>query len=68
MSKGTDFSLGRAPTDYLVACVGGGSNAMGPFYPFVDDHDVKLWGVEAAGQGLDTGKRMPPLSAEVLLG
>lgn len=52
---------GRLP-DYLVACVGGGSNAMGLFYPFVDDHDVKLWGVEAAGQGLDTGKHAATIS------
>ena len=52
---------GRLP-DYLVACVGGGSNAMGMFYPFVDDHDVKLWGVEAAGQGLDTGKHAATIS------
>jgi tryptophan synthase beta chain len=42
---------GRLPTD-VVACVGGGSNAMGIFAGFVDDPDVKLWGVEAAGHGL----------------
>ncbi|WCN36699.1 tryptophan synthase subunit beta [Aneurinibacillus uraniidurans] len=42
--------------DYVVACVGGGSNAMGMFYPFLDDVDVKLIGVEAAGQGVDTDK------------
>ncbi|HEX7228761.1 MAG TPA: tryptophan synthase subunit beta [Candidatus Binatia bacterium] len=46
---------GRLP-DYLVACVGGGSNAMGLFYPFVRDHRVKMLGVEAAGQGLPSGK------------
>lgn len=44
---------GRLP-DYLVACVGGGSNAMGLFYPFINDLDVKLVGVEAAGEGIDT--------------
>lgn len=44
---------GRLP-DYLVACVGGGSNAMGMFHPFRDDPEVKLVGVEAAGQGLET--------------
>ena len=46
---------GRLP-DYLVACVGGGSNSMGLFYPFVRDLKVKLLGVEAAGRGLRSGK------------
>ena len=46
---------GRLP-DYLVACVGGGSNAMGLFYPFVRDPKVRMLGVEAAGRGLRTGK------------
>ena len=40
--------------DYIVACVGGGSNAMGIFYPFIEDSSVKLVGVEAAGKGLNT--------------
>lgn len=44
---------GRLP-DYILACIGGGSNAMGIFYPFIDDKDVKLIGVEAAGRGVDT--------------
>jgi len=44
---------GKLP-DYILACVGGGSNAMGIFYPFVGDAEVKLIGVEAAGKGLDT--------------
>jgi len=44
---------GRLP-DYLVACVGGGSNAMGLFYEFKDDQEVKMFGVEAAGHGLST--------------
>jgi len=44
---------GRLP-DYLVACVGGGSNAIGLFHPFFDDEDVKMIGVEPAGEGLDT--------------
>ncbi len=44
---------GRLP-DYIVACVGGGSNAIGIFYPFVQDEQVKLIGVEAAGKGIDT--------------
>ncbi|WP_457567745.1 tryptophan synthase subunit beta [Desulfurobacterium sp.] len=46
---------GRLP-DLIVACVGGGSNAMGIFYPFVEDKEVELVGVEAGGYGLDTGK------------
>jgi tryptophan synthase beta chain len=46
---------GRLP-DYLVACVGGGSNSMGLFYPFVKDRNVKMLGVEAAGRGIRTGK------------
>jgi tryptophan synthase beta chain len=46
---------GRLP-DYLIACVGGGSNSMGLFYPFVEDAKVKMIGVEAAGRGLRTGK------------
>lgn len=46
---------GRLP-DYLIACVGGGSNAMGMFHPFKDDKEVKLIGVEAGGLGLDSGK------------
>jgi tryptophan synthase beta chain len=45
---------GRLP-DSLVACIGGGSNAMGLFHPFLDDKDVEIYGVEAAGHGLDTG-------------
>lgn len=45
---------GRLP-DYLIACIGGGSNAMGLFYPFSEDKSVKLIGVEAAGFGLDSG-------------
>jgi tryptophan synthase beta chain len=46
---------GRLP-DYLVACVGGGSNCMGLFYPFVKDRKVRMLGVEAAGKGIRTGK------------
>ena len=45
----------RRLPDYLVACVGGGSNAIGLFHPFFDDREVKFIGVEAAGQGLETG-------------
>ncbi|AHN22654.1 tryptophan synthase subunit beta [Lysinibacillus sphaericus] len=46
---------GRLP-DAVVACIGGGSNAIGMFHPFVDDEAVALYGVEAAGSGIDTGK------------
>lgn len=53
---------GRLP-DALVACVGGGSNAIGLFHPFIDDADVKLIGVEAAGDGIATGRHSAPLSA-----
>ena len=53
---------GRLP-DAIVACVGGGSNAMGIFYPFLEDRDVRLIGVEAAGYGLHTGKHAAPLNA-----
>jgi len=45
---------GRLP-DSLVACIGGGSNAMGLFHPFLDNKDIEIYGVEAAGHGLDTG-------------
>lgn len=46
---------GKLP-DYVIACVGGGSNAMGIFYPFIDDESVKLIGVEAAGHGVESGE------------
>ena len=44
---------GKLP-DALIACIGGGSNAIGLFHPFLDDKDVELFGVEAAGKGLNT--------------
>ena len=52
--------------EYVVACVGGGSNAIGTFYPFVDDPEVKLIGVEAAGRGLETGEHAASLVAGVV--
>jgi tryptophan synthase beta chain len=55
-------SHGRLP-DYIVACVGGGSNSIGIFFPFIDDEDVKLIGVEAEGQGITSGKHAASLSA-----
>ncbi|MGE0622508.1 MAG: tryptophan synthase subunit beta [Pseudomonadales bacterium] len=54
--------VGRLP-DALVACVGGGSNAIGLFHPFIDDADVRLIGVEAGGLGLETGRHAAPLNA-----
>ncbi len=54
--------FGRLP-DTLVACVGGGSNAIGLFYPFIDDAKVRLVGVEAGGRGLETGAHAAPLNA-----
>ena len=55
-------ATGRLP-DALVACVGGGSNAIGLFHPFLDDASVRLIGVEAGGLGLRTGRHAAPLSA-----
>jgi tryptophan synthase beta chain len=54
--------LGRQP-DYVIACVGGGSNAMGIFYPYVPHEGVKLVGVEAAGEGMASGKHAASLQA-----
>ncbi|SFX44296.1 tryptophan synthase subunit beta [Marinospirillum alkaliphilum] len=54
--------IGRLP-DALIACVGGGSNAMGLFYPFLTDDDVAMYGVEAGGDGLETGRHAAPLNA-----
>ncbi|MBZ4202087.1 MAG: tryptophan synthase subunit beta [Methylovulum sp.] len=55
-------ATGRLP-DALVACVGGGSNAIGLFYPFINDVSVKMIGVEAAGDGVLTGRHSAPLCA-----
>lgn len=52
---------GKLP-DALVACVGGGSNAIGLFHPFLDDSDVTMYGVEAGGHGVETGKHAAPLN------
>jgi tryptophan synthase beta chain len=54
--------MGRLP-DAIVACVGGGSNAIGLFHPFLRDEGVAMWGVEAAGLGLDTEQHAAPLAA-----
>ena len=55
---------GRLP-DSLVACIGGGSNAMGLFHPFLDDTSVEIIGVEAAGHGIETGKHAASLNGGV---
>ncbi|HEY5597898.1 MAG TPA: tryptophan synthase subunit beta [Kiloniellales bacterium] len=52
---------GRLP-DSLVACIGGGSNAMGLFYPFLDDKEIHIFGVEAAGRGLESGQHAASLT------
>ena len=58
----SEEQMGKMP-DLLVACVGGGSNAMGLFYPFIEIAATRLVGVEAGGLGLDTGKHAAPLNA-----
>jgi tryptophan synthase beta chain len=55
---------GRQP-DYVVACIGGGSNAMGIFYPYIDEKNVRLVGVEAGGEGLDSGKHAASLTGGI---
>jgi tryptophan synthase beta chain len=55
---------GRQP-DAVIACVGGGSNAMGIFYPYIDLPEVRLIGVEAAGEGVETGRHAASLTAGV---
>ncbi|NMG34159.1 tryptophan synthase subunit beta [Azoarcus sp. TTM-91] len=58
---------GRQP-DYVIACVGGGSNAIGIFHPYIAEAGVKLVGVEAAGDGLETGRHAAPLTANAKVG
>src|SRR5581483_5561824 len=55
-------TVGRLP-DYAVACVGGGSNAIGLFHPFYEDSSVRLVGVEAAGSGVESGRHSGTLVA-----
>jgi len=57
------LSMHNRLPDYLVACVGGGSNSIGLFHPFFDDKDVEFVGVEAGGRGLETGSHAAPLTA-----
>ena len=62
-TKGQMLSMYHRLPDYLVACVGGGSNAMGMFYPFFKDTSVKFIGVEAGGKGLETDEHSATLAA-----
>jgi tryptophan synthase beta chain len=62
------LAAARRLPDRVIACVGGGSNSIGLFIPFVADEAVKLIGVEAAGEGLDTGRHGAPLTAAGLPG
>lgn len=57
------YNISNKLPDAIVACVGGGSNAIGTFYPFLDDKQVQLFGVEAGGQGIDSGKHSATLTA-----
>ncbi|MFT3758805.1 tryptophan synthase subunit beta [Thauera sp.] len=58
---------GRQP-DYVIACVGGGSNAIGIFHPYIGAEGVRLVGVEAAGDGLETGRHAAPLTTDAPVG
>jgi tryptophan synthase beta chain len=60
-------SFGRQP-DRVIACVGGGSNAIGIFHPYIPFDDVRLIGVEAAGEGIETGRHAAPLTANAKAG
>ena len=62
-AKAQLYELENCLPDALVACVGGGSNAIGLFYPFLGDETVKMYGVEAAGLGVDSKKHSAPLKA-----
>src|SRR5210317_461611 len=62
-----DELVGKQP-DAVIACVGGGSNAMGIFYPYIEQENVRLIGVEAAGHGIETGKHAAPLSSNSAIG
>ena len=62
-SKTQMLELASRQPDAIVACVGGGSNAMGIFYPYIEDESVRLVGVEAAGHGLETGMHAATLTA-----
>ena len=59
--------IGRQP-DAVIACVGGGSNAIGLFYPYIEEKNVQIIGVEAGGYGIETGKHAAPLTANSKVG
>ncbi len=61
MKPSVSFKKPRDP-DYLLACVGGGSNAIGLFYPFIENEAVKMYGLEAAGLGADTDQTAATLT------
>ena len=60
--------IAKKQPDAIIACVGGGSNAMGIFHPYIEDEKVRLIGVEAAGDGLETGRHAAPLSSNSAIG
>jgi len=62
IEKQLEVKTGSGHPDYILACVGGGSNAAGAFYPFVDSSKTKLYGLEAAGLGNDTGESAATLA------
>jgi tryptophan synthase beta chain len=57
------FDINGKLPDALVACIGGGSNAIGLFHPFIEDDSVAMYGVEGAGHGIETGQHSAPLCA-----
>lgn len=61
-ARAQSLEMTDALPDALIACVGGGSNAIGLFHPFLNDTDVKMYGVEAGGLGVETGKHAAPLN------
>jgi len=64
-ARAQSFAMTGKLPDALVACVGGGSNAIGLFHPFLSDNDVAMYGVEAGGKGVETGEHAAPLSAGI---
>lgn len=60
--------IAQQQPNVIVACVGGGSNAMGIFHPYIEDENVRLVGVEAAGDGIDTGRHAAPLTSNSAIG
>lgn len=65
IKKQLESQMGKSSPDYVIACIGGGSNAAGAFYHFIADKDVRLVAVEAGGKGVDSGKTAASLSAGI---